>query len=67
MVGAYPEYPVKLLKAEDVAKILLCSKAQIYKLVATHAIRAYRFNSMVRIRQEDVDEYLEKSRIDQAG
>ena len=48
----------QLLKVPDVADILNCSKAYIYKLVKQGEIPSVQIGTAVRIRPQDLDRYI---------
>lgn len=48
----------KLLKAEEVASILDISKSFVYQLIRTGAMRAVHMGTAVRVRQEDLEEFI---------
>ncbi len=49
----------KLLKAEDVASILGCSKSFVYQLIRTGQMPAVRLGTAVRVRPEDLDVFVQ--------
>ena len=51
----------ELLKAPDVAKILNISKTFAYKLMRTGKIRTVKIERALRVRQADLDEYIQKN------
>ena len=48
----------RLLKAPDVARILNISKGAAYHLIQQKKIRSIHINSSVRVRQEDLEEFI---------
>ena len=52
----------KLLKAEEVAELLNSSKSEAYRLMQTGQLRTVRFGRTVRVREEDLEEFLQRSR-----
>ena len=48
----------KLLKVSDVAAILNCSKAYIYKLAKQGEIPSVLIGSAIRFRLQDIDRYI---------
>ena len=51
---------ISLLRPEDVAATLNISKSLVYKLLQQGQIPAVRFNKTVRVRQVDLDNYINK-------
>jgi len=51
---------VHLLRPDEVAEVLNISKSLVYKLLQQGQIPAVRFNKTVRIRQVDLDNYIDK-------
>lgn len=51
------------LTAEEVATILGLKKSTIYALVKRGELPAYQFGKSVKFKRSDLDEYIEKSRI----
>lgn len=49
---------IVLLRASDVAKVLNISAAMAYKLMQSGDIPTVRMSRSVRVRQEDLDEYI---------
>jgi excisionase family DNA binding protein len=50
---------VTLLRAQDVADRLACSKRTAFKLMASGAFPVVRIGTMVRVRPDDLDAYIE--------
>jgi len=50
----------QLLRAADVARLLNISRALVYKLIADRQIVAVRFGKTVRVRLEDLEEFISK-------
>jgi putative molybdopterin biosynthesis protein len=53
----------KMLKGDDVVKILNVSRAQVYSLMRKGIIPAIRIGNNLRVKEEDLLAYLEESRI----
>jgi excisionase family DNA binding protein len=53
----------RLLRAQDVADRLACSKRQAFKLMASGAFPVVRIGTMVRVRPDDLDVFIEQSRV----
>ena len=51
----------KLLNSKEVADKLGVSKSFAYKLIQSGEIKSARFRTAVRVREEDLDEYIEFS------
>jgi len=51
---------VPLLKIQDVAKRLNCSASRVYGLCQTGDLPAIRFGGLVRVRPEDLEEFILK-------
>ena len=51
----------QLLKVPDVADILNCSKAYIYKLVKQGEIPSVQIGTAVRIRPQDLERYIREN------
>ena len=51
----------RLLTAPDVARILNISKGAAYKLIQLNQIPSIRINRSVRVRPEDLDEYISQN------
>ena len=49
----------KLLKAEQVADLLDLSKSFVYQMIRQGQLPAVRFGSAVRVRQEDLDAFVQ--------
>ena len=50
----------RLLNAAEVARVLNISKALVYRLMQSGDIPTVRFNRTVRVRQPDLDEYIQR-------
>jgi excisionase family DNA binding protein len=50
-----------LLNAHDVAQILKISKPLAYRLIAEGQLPAVKFRRTVRVRQDDLDEFIKKN------
>jgi excisionase family DNA binding protein len=48
--------------AKDIAKILQISKTSAYQLLRSNQIATVRIGKSVRVRKEDLEEYIQKSR-----
>ncbi len=51
----------KLLRAEEVASIIDVSKSFVYLMIRTGQLPAVRFGAAVRVRPEDLDEFITAS------
>ena len=51
----------QLLKATDVARLLNISKALVYRLIVDGQLVAVRFGKTVRVRIEDLNDFISKS------
>jgi excisionase family DNA binding protein len=51
----------RLLTAPDVARILNISKGSAYKLIQLNQIPSIRINRSVRVRPEDLDEFISQN------
>jgi excisionase family DNA binding protein len=51
----------RLLTAPDVARILNISKGAAYKLIQLKQIPSVRINRNVRVKQEDLDEFISRN------
>lgn len=60
MANSYTSRPGFLLRAEDVAEQLNISKSLAYRLLEQGQIPTIRFNRTVRVRQADLDAYIQK-------
>ena len=54
-------FETHLLTAPDVARILNISKGAAYRLIQIKQIPSVRINRNVRVRQEDLDEFVSKN------
>lgn len=52
-----------MLTASDVAKQLAISARKVYALASSGSMGSHRFGSAVRFSQEDVDAYVQASRV----
>jgi excisionase family DNA binding protein len=52
-----PIIPERLLKANDVARVLGVSRTQVYRLMSAD-LPAVRFGGTVRVRPEDLQKYI---------
>ena len=50
---------LRLLKAEDVARIIQISTSQVYTLIQEGALQGVRFGRSVRVRPQDVEKFIE--------
>ena len=48
----------KLLKADDVAELLSISRAYVYKLIGTGDLSSVHIGRSVRVRPQDLDEFI---------
>ena len=53
----------KLLKGGEVAALLNISRTQAYALMQRHEIQTIRFGKIVRVRMEDLEQFIEENRI----
>ena len=53
----------RLLKAEEVAKYLRSSKSGAYHLMRTGVIPVVRIGKAVRVREEDIDSFVQNSKV----
>ncbi len=51
-----------LMTPTDLQAWLGCGRTKIYELLQTGEIRSYRVGRLVRIRKQDVEEFLERHR-----
>lgn len=51
----------RLLTAPDVARILSISKGAAYKLIQLNQIPSIRINRSIRVRPEDLDEFISQN------
>lgn len=56
----YPP-PTKLLKAPEVAVILNCSKAFVYKLIKQKELPSVQIGYTVRVRSEDLNIFIDNN------
>lgn len=56
--------PDDLMVVDDVAALLMVSRAAVYRLVAKHRLPFYRLPGGLRFKSRDVDAYLESRRVD---
>ena len=54
-----------LLKASEVARILNISRSLVYNLIQTGKIPHIRINQSVRVRQDDLNTFIEGNRTDE--
>ena len=52
----------QLLKASEVARILNISRSLVYNLIQTGKIPHIRINQSVRVRQDDLNKFIEGNR-----
>ena len=52
---------LRLLKAEDVARIIQISTSQVYTLIQEGALQGVRFGRSVRVRPQDVEKFIEEN------
>lgn len=55
-----PTMSVKLLRANDVAQRLCISRSLAYQLMQRGEIPTVRFGSSVRVRERDLEEYMNR-------
>jgi excisionase family DNA binding protein len=53
----------RLLKAVDIAKVLNISKALAYRLINKGEIPVIRISHAVRVKQSDLEDYVERCRV----
>ena len=53
----------KLLRGDEVAEILSISRSQAFSLMRRGEIRTIRFGRLVRVRIEDLEDFIEKNRL----
>ncbi len=51
----------KLLKAEEVANMLDCSKSFVYQMIRTGQMPVVRLGTAVRVRPEDLDAFVQEN------
>lgn len=51
-----------MLSPNELQDWLRCGRSMAYKLLATGAIPSYRVGRLIRIKQSDVIEYIERNR-----
>ena len=49
----------QLLKVSEVVEVLNLSKALVYRMIQDGELRAVRFRGAIRVRQEDLDAFIE--------
>ena len=54
--------PEKLLKAQEVAKILQISRSLAYRLMQHGEIPSVRFHQSIRVRQKDLEAFIKQNR-----
>ena len=54
--------PKRLLTTKEAAKILVISASKMYSMIQAREIPAVRFGRSVRIREEDLDEFIIRQR-----
>ena len=59
--------PIQLLKCSEVAQILNISRGAAYRLVQQGKISSVKFNSSVRVKPEDLEDFIRKSWVDANG
>jgi excisionase family DNA binding protein len=55
----------RLLKVSEVARILNISRSLVYNLIQTGKIPHIRINQSVRVRQDDLNTFIEGNRTDE--
>ena len=59
----YPP-PTKLLKAPEVAVILNCSKAFVYKLIKQRKLPSVQIGYSIRVKPEDLNQFIRENTSD---
>lgn len=57
-------FPITLLKATDVAVILNCSKAFVYKLIKQRKLPSVQIGYSIRIKPEDLNRFIRENTSD---
>jgi excisionase family DNA binding protein len=52
----------RLISPAELQAWLACGRTKVYELLQTGEIPNYRVGRLVRVRKEDVEEYLERNR-----
>lgn len=52
----------RLVSPVELQEWLGCGRTKVYELLQTSEIPSYRVGRLVRVRKEDVEEYLERNR-----
>lgn len=52
----------RLLTPRELQERLVCGRTKLYELLGSGAIRSYRVGKLLRIREEDVEQFLERHR-----
>ena len=58
MINNSPSETERLLNVSEVAEILKISKTFVYKLVGTGELRSVKIGTAIRVRQVDLDIYI---------
>jgi excisionase family DNA binding protein len=53
-----------LMSPAELQAWLGCGRTKVYELLQSNEIRSYRIGRLVRVRREDVEEFLERNRYD---
>jgi excisionase family DNA binding protein len=57
-------FPITLLKATDVAVILNCSKALVYKLIKQKKLPSVQIGYSIRVKLEDLKQFIRENTTD---
>ena len=52
----------RLLTPKELQERLVCGRTKLYELLGSGEIRSYRVGRLVRIREDDVERFLERHR-----
>jgi len=58
------EPPTKLMKATEVAVILNCSKAFVYKLIKQRKLPSVQIGYSIRVKPEDLNRFIQENTSD---
>ena len=64
MIEEFSQFP-QLLKVPEVAKVLSISRSMAYLLVQRGEIPSVRISHLLRVREEDLQRYIEKNTINE--
>ena len=56
------KYPTRLIRADEIAEILQISLSFAYRLMQRGDIKTVRLGRAVRVKFEDLDEFIERNR-----